>query len=105
MLVAAKIFGLGGLLLGLTSYRPLGAVLLAIDGVLLAATVVLTVRRMRGEVEEEQTQKQVLAQMMREGTLRQYLREVEASMRGERSPRAPAQPLQHASASRIVAPQ
>jgi hypothetical protein len=83
MLVAAKIFGLVGLVLGLTSYRPLGAVLLALDGVLIAATVFVTVRTMREEVEQEQTQKQVLAQMVREGTLRQYLREVEASMRGE----------------------
>lgn len=79
MLIAAKIFGIVGLVLGATSFRPLGAALLAMDGALLAATVAVVVRRMRHVAQEEETHKQILAQMVREGTLRQYLRDIEAS--------------------------
>jgi hypothetical protein len=79
MLLFAKIFGIVGLVLGLTSYRPLGAVLLVLDGVLLGAAVALALRTMRSEVVEEKTQKQLLAQMVREGTLEQYLRDIQVS--------------------------
>jgi hypothetical protein len=78
MLVSAKIFGLVGLVLGFTSYRPLGGVLLALDGMLLGVAVALATRAMRSAKIEEKTHKQILAQMVREGTLHQYLRDIQA---------------------------
>jgi hypothetical protein len=75
----AKIFGMVGLVLGLTNYRPLGGVLLVLDGVLLGAAVAIAVRSMRKEKREEETHKQILAQMVREGTLEQYLRDIHIS--------------------------
>lgn len=78
MLVFAKVFGIAGLILGATSYRFLGGALLVIDGLLLGTAAYLGIRNMREEKVDEKDQKKLLAQMMREGTLDQYLREVRA---------------------------
>ncbi len=82
MLVFAKIFGVVGLVLGMTSYRPLGGVLLVLDGVLLVAAITVALRLMRKERVEEKTQKQILADMVREGTLDQYLRDIHRERAG-----------------------
>jgi hypothetical protein len=79
VLISAKVFGVVGLVLGFTSYRPVGGVLLALDGVLLGVTVALSVRAMRSAAIEEKTHKQILEQMVREGTLRQYLRDIRSA--------------------------
>jgi hypothetical protein len=80
MLLSAKIFGITGFALGFTGYRPLGGALLVFDGLLLAAAVTLALRTMRSEAREEKTHKEILKQMVREGTLQQYLRDIQTSV-------------------------
>lgn len=75
-LIVAKISGLVGLALGYTSHRTEAALLLTLDGVLLVTAVVLCIQGMRARVREDEGHKQALAQMIREGTLNQYLREL-----------------------------
>lgn len=76
MLLAAKVFGIVGLIVGVTQYRVLGGVLLGLDGALLAFAVGLALKNMKSSAAEERDQKQVLEQMIREGTLDQFLRDL-----------------------------
>lgn len=78
MLVAAKIFGIAGLILGVTRYRFLGGMLLGLDGVMIVVAIVLGLRAMRSVAVEEETHKKLLARMIQEGTLHQYLRDLGA---------------------------
>ena len=73
LLVSAKVFGIVGLVLGSTQYRPVGGALLAFDAVLLVAAVVTVLRDGNAAVKVEKDQKAVLRQMVAEGTLAQYL--------------------------------
>lgn len=77
-LVAGKLLGIGGLILGASTHRTLGGLFLAIDGLCIVIATVLCVHTMRGRVKEEAGHKEVLAQMIREGTLKQYLRDLQA---------------------------
>lgn len=86
MLIAGKVFGVVGLALGTTDYRILGGTLLAFDGVLLLTAAVVATRSMKKAKSEEKDHKQMLRQMIREGTLKQYLRDLE-------SPDRPSGPL------------
>jgi hypothetical protein len=76
MLVAAKVFGIAGLILGATQYRLVGGALLAFDGLLLAAAFVLGLRIVKTHVVEEKDDKRLLQKMIEEGTLDQYLRDL-----------------------------
>ena len=78
LLIAAKIFGIAGLILGATNYRLLGGVLLGFDGVLLIAAVVVGLKVSKKRAVEESGHKDALEQMVREGTLDQYLRDIRA---------------------------
>jgi hypothetical protein len=104
MLVFAKVFGIAGLILGATRYRVLGGALLVFDAFLLACAAYLGIRNMREEKVDEKDHKKVLEQLMREGTLDQYLRDLRAASpppRVEEAPPAtPSQPPSGASASR-----
>ena len=80
-LIVGKILGVIGLIVGVAGYRTLGATFLVLDGVLLVTAVVLCLRNMRGRAKEEASHKQMLAQMIREGTLNQYLRDLENEKR------------------------
>ena len=75
-LVLAKIVGVAGLVIGVTSHRLVGGVLLGLDAVLLVTALGMCVRAMRGQQEKEAGQKEVLSQMVREGTLEQFLRDL-----------------------------
>lgn len=75
LLILAKAFGMAGLVLGST-HRFAGGSLLALDGVLLVAAVVIALRTARAQHRADAAGKEVLARMMREGTLDQYLREL-----------------------------
>jgi hypothetical protein len=79
MLVFAKLFGIAGLILGATSYRAVGGALLVFDGFLLGFAAYLGIRSMKTVEVEEKDHKEILAQMMREGTLDQYLRDIRVS--------------------------
>lgn len=75
MLVLAKVVGVAGLVVGTTD-RIVGGTLLALDGGLLVGALALCLHNMKKQTSEEKGQKDVLEQMMREGTLDQFLREV-----------------------------
>jgi hypothetical protein len=75
-LIFAKVLGIAGLIVGAMGHRILGGSLLACDGVLLIVAVVIGLRSVKAAKSDESDQKQLLAQMMREGTLDQYLRDL-----------------------------
>lgn len=76
LLIVGKLLGIGGLVLG-SSSRVLGGLLLGLDGIFIVAAVVLCVRTMSARTQEERGHKAILRQMMKEGTLKQYLRDLE----------------------------
>lgn len=80
MLVLGKVLGIAGLAVGSTS-RVLGGSLLVLDGIFIVAAVVVCLRTMKKRSEEDAGQKAVLRQMMKEGTLKQYLRDLEEEQR------------------------
>jgi|GEM_PF-3281094 len=84
LLVVGKLLGIGGLVVG-SSSRVLGGTLLTLDGILIVAAVVVCVATMRARAKEDDGQKEVLRQMMKEGTLKQYLRDLEEEQRDARS--------------------
>lgn len=76
LLVLAKALGIGGLIVG-AHHRVLGGTLLVLDGVFLVAAVAICLGVSRARSKAEIGQKEILAQMVREGTLKQYLRDLE----------------------------
>lgn len=78
LLVLGKIFGVAGLVFGMTEHRTIGGLLLGMDGLFLTVAVVLSVQTMKLRTREDGSHKQVLAQMLREGTLSQHLRDLKA---------------------------
>lgn len=78
LLVLAKALGIAGLVLG-ARHRLGGGLLLALDGVLLVAAVVISIRGMKQASDEEDADKAVLARMVEQGTLDQYLRDLRAA--------------------------
>lgn len=75
LLVFGKLLGIAGLVAG-AAHRVAGGTLLLLDGLFLLAAVVLCVGAMNGREKEDRENKKVLAQMVREGTLQQYLRDL-----------------------------
>ncbi len=84
-LVTGKLLGIGGLILGGSTHRTLGGLLLVVDAVCIVVAIVLCARNMRGRAKEDAGHKQILAQMVREGTLQQYLRDLQEEQRAEKS--------------------
>jgi len=80
LLIFGKLFGIVGLAVGAGS-RILGGTCLVLSGALLAGVVALTIGVMKARAEEENAQKKVLRQMMKEGTLKQFMRDIEAENR------------------------
>jgi hypothetical protein len=90
LLVLGKIFGVAGLAVGAV-HRFAGGLLLGLDGVFIVAAVVVCVGTMKAREREDLGRKAILAEMMRDGTLDEYLREVRAEARkGELDDRADA---------------
>ena len=77
LLVMGKLLGIVGLAVGAGS-RVLGGTLLVLAGLFIVGVVVLCVGSMKERVKEENGQKQALRQMMKEGTLKQFMRDIEA---------------------------
>ncbi len=80
LLILAKALGIAGLIVG-ASHRFAGGFLLVLDGVFLVAAVAICLGIARDRKKAEAGQKEVLAQMVREGTLKQYLRDLERPSR------------------------
>lgn len=79
LLVIGKLLGIGGLVVGVMGHRVLGGLMLGLYGLFLAVAVGLCVVTMKRRQREDVGNKEVLAQMVREGTLDQYLRDVKAA--------------------------
>ncbi len=86
-LITAKVVGIIALVIG-SEHRTLAAVLLGLAGVLVAAAAVLCILIMRGRSKVDDGKKAMLAEMKRDGTLDQYLRELEAEAATSKSPPA-----------------
>ena len=76
MLVLGKLFGIAGLVVG-SSSRVLGGALLGLDGLLITAAVIVALATMKAHARDDDQHKAMLRQMMREGTLKQALRDLE----------------------------
>ena len=88
LLVLAKVLGVAGLVVA-ASDRFAGGFLLALDGVFIVGAVVLALGTMQRRNKEEEAHKQVLEQMLREGTLEQYLKDLRAEGRAPPSRERP----------------
>jgi cyanate permease len=87
-LVLAKVCGIVGIILAFAGQRTAGAVLIGFAFVFVAFAIGLTVAVMRVSEHEETGDLAVLEKMVREGTLKQYLRDVEDKLREEREGKA-----------------
>lgn len=82
LLVLGKAFGIAGLIVGPVN-RVAGGLLLALDAVLIVAALTIALRESRRQAKEADDDKAVLARLAREGTLKQYLREIEETGKDE----------------------
>jgi len=87
VLLFGKALGIAGIVVG-SQHRALGAVLLGLDGVCIAAAIAIALQVGRSHAKETEDDKQMLARMIREGTLKQYLRDLddEANRAKDREP-------------------
>lgn len=78
LIVAAKVFGVLGIILAWAGVRTLGAIFLLIDGLLLLAAVIVTVMAKKEQVvtASVEEQKAILEAMVKDGTIDRYLREI-----------------------------
>jgi hypothetical protein len=74
---AAKVCGIGGVAAGFAHQRALAVTLMSGAGVLLALAVTICILVMKDQAQEETTDKAILERMMREGTLKQYLADLQ----------------------------
>ena len=77
LLVFGKALGIAGLILGSVN-RTGGAILLVMDGLFITAALVIALRNGREQAKEANADKEVVARLVREGALKQYLREIES---------------------------
>ena len=63
--------------------RLLGGILLAIDAILIVAAITMALRSGQKQVQEANADKEVVARLVREGALKQYLREIEDEKKSE----------------------
>ncbi|HVH40978.1 MAG TPA: hypothetical protein VM925_01505 [Labilithrix sp.] len=90
LLVVGKLLGIAGLVVG-SAHRFAGGLLLGFDGLLIVVAVGVSLRTMKAREAEDSGHKELLRQMMNEGTLKQYLRDLEAERESEGAgPSAPA---------------
>ena len=76
LLVLGKACGIAGLIVGGMN-RTLGGILLALDGILIVAALVIALRNGRQQEKQANDDKAVVARLVREGALKQDLREIE----------------------------
>jgi hypothetical protein len=87
-LILGKALGIGGLVLAFAGHPFGGGVMLALDGAFIVTAIVIALRVMSERAKEEAGHKQVLAQMVREGTLKQYLRDLQTEDTGSDASRS-----------------
>lgn len=77
LLVAGKLFGIAGLVVASRS-RVVGGTFLGFDAILITAAIVMALFTMRANARNDDDQKALLRKMKDEGTLAQYLKDIEA---------------------------
>jgi hypothetical protein len=77
LLIVGKLFGIAGLAIA-GSHRTAGGLLLALDGLLIVSAIVVSLRTMKRHAVQDEGDKELLRKMIREGTLQQHLRDLEA---------------------------
>jgi hypothetical protein len=92
LLVFGKALGIAGLILGAVS-RVGGAILLTLDGVFIVAALVIALRNGQKQIEEANKDREVVARLVREGALKQYLRDLEATQRASEADEEDPPPL------------
>ena len=76
-LVASFLFGGGGVCLAGTPHRAVGAVLLGLALALNLVAIGLALVNTRSQVRRDESDMEVLRRLASEGTLRQYLRDID----------------------------
>lgn len=82
-LVVGKLLGILGIILAFTAHRTLGGVLLALAFTCVAVTIGMSLGTFRKRRDDELSEAAVLEKMVREGTLKDHLRDVEQKLRKE----------------------
>jgi hypothetical protein len=83
-LLLGKVAGIAGIVLAFSPYRTVGGALLVLAFVLVSTAVGLTLTSFRKRKLEEDSSVAILEKMVRDGTLKQHLRDVEEKLRAER---------------------
>jgi len=84
MLLVGKVLGILGVILAFTAHRTIGGVLLALAFTCVAITIGMSLGTFRKRHDDELSEAAVLEKMVREGTLKDHLRDVEQKLRKER---------------------
>ena len=84
LVLLSKVFGIVGLLVG-AIHRVAGGTLLLVDGLFIISSVIICVRLGKKQAKAADDDRQIVARLVREGTLKQYLRDVEAEARAAAS--------------------
>lgn len=84
LVLLSKVFGIVGLIVG-AIHRVAGGTLLLLDGLFIVASVVICIRLGRKQAKAAADDRMIVARLVREGTLKQYLRDVEAEARAAAS--------------------
>lgn len=78
-LVMAKVAGVAGIALAYCGFRTIGGPLLVVDGVMLVLALALCCWAGQTTNRQDETDREVIARMMRDGTLRSCVKELERS--------------------------
>lgn len=85
LVLLSKAVGIGGLVVGFFN-RTGGGALLVLDGFLIAAAVTICLRVGRQQSKAADGDREIVARLVREGTLKQYIKDVEAEARQASTP-------------------
>ncbi len=82
-LLGGKVCGIVGVILAFSAYRPVGGALIFLAFVFVGASIYMTMGSFRKQKRAEMSDAAVLEKMVREGTLKDHLRDVEQKLRAE----------------------
>ncbi len=82
-LLAGKLLGIAGVILTFSDYRSVGGAMIALAFVFVGVSVFVAIGSFRRQRQEELSDLAVLEKMVRGGTLKDHLRDVEQKLRAE----------------------
>lgn len=83
-LLIGKLLGIAGVILTFSAYRTVGGALIFLAFVFVGGAVYMTMGSFRRQKQAELSDAAVIERMVREGTLKDHLRDVEQKLRAER---------------------